>query len=285
MPTPPFISSGWSTFNDAPNGLAEGNGYIYVAEGDGASISIVQLLNAGNNASVTQWTGYSGINFLYPTGVAVNPTTGSVYVLNQGLEQSGTTNGSAVYEFGNSPAPAGVTTWTGYGGTAFNFPSGIAVDSTGNVYVTDQDNFELEEFSSGGTTLAEWNDNNNSYFYPAAVAVDSSNNLYVVDAGNYVVWKLSSISGTVSSWPILPSSSYDTPFYGVGVDSSGNVFVADYTNNLVEVYSGGNLIGEMTGESGTPFSEPDAVLLYNNDIYVANYENSAGIQIFGPNNY
>ncbi len=287
-PTPAFISE-WGS--DAPNGLAQGNGFIYVAEGDGASVSQVQLLNNSTNLAVTQWTGYASTSFKVPVGVTVNQTTGSVYVLDEGIPniQDTATSGSAVYEFGSTAAPTGTTAWSGYGGRPFEFPSGIALDSNGNVYVADSGNFEVEEFGSGGVTTGEWSDNNNNYFYPAAVALDASNNIYVVDAGNFLVWKLSSITGTPISWPIIPSDNLTSPFYGLAIDSNNNVFVADYTNNLVEVYSNsGTLIGEMNGQQtgSTPFAGPLAVLLFSGNIYVADYDSGAGnFQIFGPNSY
>jgi DNA-binding beta-propeller fold protein YncE len=294
-PTPPYIT-GWIV--NSPNGLAEGNGFIYVAEGDGQSVSQVQLFNSSTNAVATQWTGYGGITFIYPVGVAVNQTTGSVYVLDQGnLDPStGYTTNSWIYEFSSSSTPTTVGAWGGYGSSTFEFPSGIALDSTGNVYVTDSDNFAVEEFGSGGSTIGAWDASNTSTtdyknFYPTAVALDSGNNIYVLDAGNFLVWKLSSITGTPTSWPIIGSNNGTTPFYGLSVDSNGNVFVADYTLGLVEVYNGsGVLIGEMTGQQtgATPFVGPTGVMIFGTGIYVADYGSSPGtgnVQEFGPDNY
>jgi len=284
-PTPPFIAK-WGV--NAPNGLAAGNGYIYVAEADGSSVSQVQIFNSSTNAPLTQWTGYGSNPFLFPDGVAVNPTTGNVYVLDAGNPATNGATGAGVYEFTSAVSAVGVTSWVGYGNSNFNNPAGIALDSTGNVYVADMDNFLVEEFGSGGATLGAWNDNNNNYFWPNAVALDSSNNLYVVDAGNFVVWKLPSITGTPTSWPIFANNS-NSPFYGLTVDASGNVYIADYERGVVDVYSNnGTLIGEMNGNFGaaTPFLGPDALLLFNGNIYVGDYDNGSGnIQIFGPNTY
>jgi hypothetical protein len=267
--------------------LAAGNGYLYVAEADGASVSQVQLFNSGTNAPVTQWTGYGSAPFLWPSGVAVN-AAGNVYVLDAGNPQNQGATGAAVYEFGNTTSPVAVTSWQTYGSTTLNDPAGIALDSSGNVYVADMGNFAVEEFGSGGATLGAWNANNDPNFWPSAVALDGTNNLYVVDAGNFVVWKLPSINGPATSWPIVPASG-NNPFYGLAIAPSGNVLVADYDNGLVEVYSNsGILISEMNGNFGsaTPFMGPDALLLFNNNIYVGDYDNGIGnIQIFGPNPY
>ncbi len=204
--------------------------------------------------------------FQFPDAVAVN-ASGDVYVLDAGTcvgQDCDTTTGSAVYEFGSSSNPATITSWSGYGNAPFNNPSGIALDSSGHVYVSDMDNREVEEFTSSGTTLGEWNDGGNTDFWPAAVVLDSSNNIYVADAGNTVVWKISSINGTATSWPLAYPSDVDDPYYGLTVDASGNVYLADYANSLVEVYTNaGTLIGAMNGEAAgaTPFSGPDLILL------------------------
>ena len=282
-PTPGFIA-GWAV--SGPNGLAAGNGYLYVAEADGSSVSQVQLFNS-SNASVTQWTRYGSTPFLWPSGVAVNGA-GNVYVLDAGDPNNQGVTGAAVYEFSNAVSAVGVTSWKTYGTTTLNDPSGIALDSSGNVYVADMGNFEVEEFGSGGATIGEWNNNNDPNFWPSAVA-SAGSTLYVVDAGNFVIWKLPTISGTATSFPIVPASGQN-PFYGLAVDSTtGNLLLADYDNSLVEVYSStGTLISEMNGNFGaaTPFVGPDAILLNGGNIYVGDYDSGTGnIQIFGPNNY
>jgi hypothetical protein len=284
----PFVAA-WQV--DAPNAMTEGNGFIYVAEADGSSVSQVQLFNNSTYAPVTQWTGDGNKSFQFPDGVAVSPSgTGNVYVLDEGNSNG---QGAAVYELGQTSSAVGVSSWGGYGSTAFGDPSGIALDSSGNVYVSDIGNGAIYEFGSGGATAGEWSHGN---FEPAAIALDSSNNIYVVDAGNWVVWKLTGgISGTATSFPILASSPND-PFYGLSVDSAGNIYVAVYSPGsnssnsgnipgLVEVLnSSGTIIGEMNGNAGgaTPFVGPDALLLYNNLIFVADYDaNSTGnIQVF-----
>jgi sugar lactone lactonase YvrE len=275
--------------------LAAGNGYLYAAQAD-SGLALVTLFNSPGGASaVTSWTGWGSQSFQWPSGIAVNqvsgsPVSGYVYVLDSGTcadSECDSTTGSAVYVFNSSAAPTAVTSWTKYGSMSFNNPSGLAMDTNGNLYVADMNNYEVEEFGSGGATLGEWNAGGNANFWPAAVAVDGSNNIYVVDAGNYYVWELPSIGGTATSWPLAVQGNQEYPDYGLTVDSSGNVYVADYYNSLVEVYNNsGALIGEMNGNFGssTPFSGPDVILLFNGNIYVGDYDND-NIQIFGPNTY
>jgi hypothetical protein len=284
QPTPALVGA-WPVTE--ANAMAADSTYVYVAEG-GTAVTQVQLFNSpnGGQPAVASWTGYgTSTPFLFPAGVAVNSAATSVYVLDQGVcsdSECDSTNGSAVYVFsGTSSSPTTLGTWTTYGSLPFNAPSGIAVDSSGNVYVADMDNAQVEEFSSSGVTQGAWN----ADFMPAAITLDSGNNIYVVDAFNYLVWKNTAINGTATHWPLAYVGNEDYPDYGVGVDGNGNVLVADYVNQWVEVYTNsGELIGAFTGSNGTQFTGPDALMIYGNNIYVADYDNS-NIQIFGPDNY
>lgn len=287
QPTPAFVSS-WPV--TGINGMAAGNGYIYTAQaGDG--VTEVQLFTSPGSAAAT-WTAYGSTPFAYPNGVAVGPTNNDVYVLDAGTcspsnSECDTTPGAAVYVFSSSSTATPVTTWSGYGSGTFNAPAGIAVDSSSDVYVADLDNYEVEEFNSTGGTVNYWN-GGGYLIWPAAITLDSNNYIYVVDAYNGVVWKLSSITGTPTYWPLAyPLGEGESPNYGIGVDGNGNVFVADYNQALVEVYTnGGELIGEITGNEGSavPFMGPVALMITGGNIYVGDYDKN-NVQIFGPDNY
>ena len=75
----------------------------------------------------------------------------------------------------------------GTGNGQFISPSGIAVDSSNNVYVVDAGNNRIQKFTSNGTFITTWGSygtGNGQFISPSGIAVDSSNNVYVVDAGN-----------------------------------------------------------------------------------------------------
>jgi hypothetical protein len=298
QPTPAFLG-GWLV--SGPNGLAQANGSIYVAEGDGASVSQVQVFNSTGGSAITQWSSYSSgttvIPFQWPNGIAINSSTGNLCVLDAGNDVSGV---GAVYEFGPAPTYSPVTYWSTYNSTTLSIPGGIALDGNGNVYVADFGNELLEEFSATGAPLAQWSSSYQSYpVYPVGVAVDAGGNIYVADGDNDLIWQLTLSGSTFSAsttWALpVPPQEYwnDSQFYSLGVDANGNILVADYDNSVVEVYTPtGTLLTELTGNQtgATAFGGPSAVLSYNSDFYIGDYDvilygstNTAGnIQYFGP---
>jgi DNA-binding beta-propeller fold protein YncE len=72
----------------------------------------------------------------------------------------------------------------GINDTQFNNPTGIAVDASGNVYITDTDNNRVQKFNSNGTFIAKWGTpgiNDTQFNNPTGIAVDASGDVYVID--------------------------------------------------------------------------------------------------------
>jgi len=230
-----------------------------------------------------------------------------------------------------------VTTYAGQTGTGgyvnnpvnsaarFNAPRGIAVDSSGNVYVADAGNLVVRKIlASGGVStlagdpttpfLSGFNDGpgagalfsdlfvSGPFGGPCGVAVDSSGNVFVTDQGNPVTFRghtlrkitpagnVTTLAGTVGTPGSADGAGVNAGFNfpaGVAVDSSGKLYVADTVNHLIRSqcccecvekifvsYNNGTIRKFDTAGTPTTFatglSAPKGLAISAGSLYVAN---------------
>ncbi len=169
--------------------------------------------------------------FNYPTGLGVDGV-GNVYV-------GDTTNNTIrkITPAGVVSTLAGLTGVSGWSdGTGFdalfNQPGGLAVDSSGNVYVADTGNSVIRKITPAGvvttlaglSTIGGMKDGTGSdawFNQPRAVAVDGSGNVYVADTGNAAIRKISP-TGEVTTLALTaaPVSTGGTGSTGGGTTTS-----------------------------------------------------------------
>lgn len=121
-----------------------------------------------------------------------------------------------------------------------NFPDELAIDSAGNVYVSDYNNQWVQKFTSSGTFITKWGTvgtGDGQFNHPEGIAIDSASNVYVVDAGNNRTQKFTSTGAFITKWGTGgPGDGQFTYPYSIAVDRAGNVYVVDRGNNRVQKF-------------------------------------------------
>jgi len=183
---------------------------------------------------------------------------------------------SIVYNF--------VTKWgtNGSGDGQFSFPTGIATDSSGNVYVADNNNSRIQKFTSTGVFITKWGilgSSDGHFSSPFSLAVDLSNNLYVADSNNSRIQKFTSTGVFITKWGILGSGDgqLNAPA-GIVVDSNNNVYVSDTGNSRIQKFTSEGVFITKWGTNGSgdgQFSSPRGIATDSSgNVYVADSNNS-----------
>ncbi|MCE9659205.1 MAG: hypothetical protein K8R60_11650 [Burkholderiales bacterium] len=153
----------------------------------------------------------------------------------------------------------------------FNSPLGVAVDAAGNFYVADTSNHTIRKITPAGvvTTLAGLAGSPGSadgtgsaarFNVPRGVAVDGAGNVYVADTSNVTIRKitpagvvstLAGLAGTGGSADGTGSAARFGQPFGVAVDGSGNVYVADTVNSTIRMITPAGVVSTLAGLAGS----------------------------------
>lgn len=179
--------------------------------------------------------------------------------------------------------------YSGDGAAAVNAqlgqPVGLVIDKSGNIYIADQTNHVIREVTTDGNIKTVAGDHIAGYLgdgaaatsaelnKPLGLAMDSSGNLFFSDSGNEIIRKFTvggNISTVAGSYTIAnqitgsPTGGYqpdngvaanawlNNPF-GVAVDASGNIYIADTLNHIIRKVNGTSIstIAGQPGASGS----------------------------------
>ncbi|WP_172673712.1 hypothetical protein [Methanogenium cariaci] len=146
----------------------------------------------------------------------------------------------------NSGEYAYLTSWEteGSGDGEFDTPfGGVAVDTSGTVYVADTNNHRIQKFTSNGTFVTKWQSIGSGIggefqSLPYDVAVDASGTVYVVDWNFHRITTFTSDGMFLGQWGSKGSGNgqFDAPS-AVAVDGSGTVYVADTGNHRIQTFT------------------------------------------------
>jgi DNA-binding beta-propeller fold protein YncE len=162
----------------------------------------------------------------------------------------------------------------GTGDSQLVHPHGIAIDSSDNVYVVDEERQDVQKFDSNGTFILKLGSGGSGMGQFSNrledVAVDRSDNVYVVDRGNERIMKFDSNGTFLTSIGSQGTGDGQLKLpWGVAFDSSGRIYVTDRGNHRIQVFSPeGQFIAKFGGtEEQFPHLHGIAVDSSNN-IYV-----------------
>ena len=193
-----------------------------------------------------------------------------------------------VGEFGRGVPDPGPHEYAEHDGSLV-WPSAIALDKEGNVYVADEWLNRISVFSKDGEFLGKWGtpgDGEGQISRPSGLAFDKDDNIYLVDTGNNRVQRFTKGGKFLSKWGRAGSKGgeFNMP-WGIYIDRNGNVYIADWRNDRIQKFSpDGNFLMKF-GRSGSEegeFNRPTGVAVDKDGvIYVADWMNNR-LQVFDP---
>jgi hypothetical protein len=263
-----------------PVGVAvDGNGDVFIADTSNNRIrevnpsGIITTVAGGGNNGLGDGGPATNAQLGTPTGLAVDGS-GDLFIADSANRRIREVSPAGIIR---TIAGTGTFGFSGDGGPAtnaqFTSPIGVAVDSSGDVFIADRDNNRIREVSPSGVittfagigpsfpsfgglsgdggpaTNAQLND-------PTGVVVDGSGDVFIADRDNNRIREVSP-SGIITTIAGSGSTGFGSAFsggfsgdggpatnaqlnfpFGVAVDGSGDVFIADLGNNLIRKVSG-----------------------------------------------
>ncbi len=261
----------------------DGTGNLYIADRANDRIRKVSPSGMITTVAGTGVEGFSGDGgpataaaLFLPEGVAVD-AAGNLYVADTGnlrirkVDPAGKINtaaGNGLFKFAGDGGPAT--------SASLNWPFGLALDATGNVYVSDRNNQRIRKITPlgvittvAGNGLRGFSGDNGpaasaSLYWPEGLAADASGNLYFADTWNHRIRKITP-GGTITTAAGTGGSGFSGDggpatsamlFFpsGIAVDASGNLYIADRANARIRRVSPSGTINTVAGNGVRGFS-------------------------------
>ena len=154
-------------------------------------------------------------------------------------------------------------------GSGFHNPWGVAVDQSGNVYISSTGDNTVSEIPLGCVTAGCVKTLGGGFNYPQGVAVDGNGNVFVADTHTGAVKEIPPGCITASCVETLLPGYFSAPG-GITTDGSGNVYVADQGNSAVNEIPVGCTVAGCVKTLGGGFNSPnDVVVDGSGNVYVS----------------
>ncbi|MEJ0021441.1 MAG: 6-bladed beta-propeller [Candidatus Doudnabacteria bacterium] len=184
----------------------------------------------------------------------------------------------------------------------FSQITGIAHDSSGNIYAVDVNNNRIQKFDPSGNFIIKWGSfgtGDGQFDAPGGIIVDSSNNIYIVDTNRVQEFTSAGTFIKTFGWGVLdgtpafqvcnsncqagiagsgPGQFDGSGGISVAADSSGNVYISDAGNNRIQKFGPDGHFISAWGSFGSgdgQLKHPYYIAIDSSDnIYVADNDNS-----------
>lgn len=208
----------------------------------------------------------------YPAFQIAISGTGSITITNNTIGKS------IVLPSVSAAAQAAYSLQTGSFGSGngqFNSPYDVAIDGSGNIFVTDFSNNRVQKFNSSGAYQSQFGSTgsgNGQFSGPTGIALDSGGNIFVCDYNNNRVQKFNSAGTYQSQFGVVGSGTpavggvpQFTGPWGLAIDqATNNIFVVDHDNNRVQKTNSAGAWQSSFGSFGSgngQFSGPRGIAL------------------------
>jgi trimeric autotransporter adhesin len=268
----------------------------------------VSQIIAGTGAGGYSGDGGSATNAMLnlPSAVVLDGS-GNVFVSDSGNNRVRKINSSGIITtYAGNGLPPITPTSEGNNGQAtnanLNFPTGLAFDASGNLYIADTSDNQIRKVTSAGVISCIVNTSGNFLgsildnisassaivYNPEGVALDASGNLYIADTFDARIRKVSASTGNITTIAGTGTVGYSgdggsatsakiNNYYGVSVAPNGNIFIADSGNGSIRKITNG-IISTVAGK-GANGSGGDGALATS-----ANLNLPGGVFIDSSNN-
>jgi streptogramin lyase len=210
------------------------------SSGPSSSTCAALFSNAMNGSTAPTDTAAAAINIAHNPGANI----AALY----GLQ-----TGSTPFQPDLSVAPNDFTIAVGYTGGGLNSPEDIAIDASGNVWVTNYGNSSISELSPIGAALSpSQGDTGGGLYIPLGIAIDAAGNVWATNSEpNSAITELNSSGIAISGSTGDTGDGLNEPYF-LAFDASGNLWISNENppDSLSELNSSGMAI---TG-SKSPFT-------------------------------
>ena len=225
----------------------------------------------------------AGNGFTQPIDVAVAPG-GVIYVLSRGQEGAG---GVQAPNKRIGKVTISEDFIGDFGREELVWPMGIAVDSDGNIYCTDEFEKQVKIYDVDGQRVGVW-DGGGRLLGPSGIACDADDNVYVTDAVANQALKFTKDGDFLFAFGSEGSGAgqFNRP-WGITIGDDGSIYIADWGNNRAQKFSpdGEHLLtfGEETSGLAGALNHPsDVAVDSEGDVYVSDWGNKL-VKIYESN--